>query len=246
MQNVAPTRSLNRRSRDLLIAAALVFLLGATLTVIGIALHIINLVVPFNQGYAIYDLTRKALLTIGIAIALLAMLLSLRAVTWKTDNKNAWQLGKMLAAHLDHQYVLIRNISKRSTGYVDAALVSKHGVLALRISKRKGAFFNEGGQWLKHRRKGKWRPMRWNPTREIAAKAIKLRAYLEEYDMHDIPVYAAVVFLRDPPEVSLKLQQPAVPVIYASQLFASLRDSYFAEDRLSASTVQAVVNALYH
>lgn len=245
MQSVAPTRRLNRRSRDLLIAAALVFLLGAAMIVVGIALHILSLVVPFNQGYAIYNLTRKALLIVGLAVSVLAMMLALRAVTWRTDNRNAWQLGELLAAQLDHQYVLIRNISKRTTGYIDAALVSKHGVLALRISKRKGAFFNEGGQWLKRRRGGKWQPMRWNPTREIAADAIKLRAYLKDFDMTDIPVYAVVVFLRNSPEVSLQLQQPAVPVVYASQLTTDLRDSYFAEDRLSAPTVQAVVNLLY-
>ena len=64
--------------------------------------------------------------------------------------------------------------------------------------------------------------------------------------MQEIPVYAAVVFLRDAPEVSLKLQQPAVPVAHAGQLVASLRDSYFAEDRLSPGAVQALVKVLYH
>lgn len=246
MRNMAPTRSLNRRSRDLLIAAALVFLLGASLLVVGIALHVFSLVVPFNQGFDIYDLTRKALLLIGAAVALLAIFLALRAVTWKTDNRNAWQLGELLADHLDHQYVLIRNISKRTTGYVDAALVSKHGVLALRICRRRGEFFNEGGQWLRRRRKGKWRPMRWNPTREIAAAAIKLRAHLQDSGMPDVPVFAAVVFLHDAPEASLLLRQPAVPVVHARALIFSLRDSYFAEERLPQNTVQAVFNALYH
>ena len=246
MQNVAPSPSLNRRSRDVLMAAALIFLLGAALAVLGIALHVFSLVVPFHQGYASYDLTRKSLLALGIAVAFLGIALALRAVTWKTDNRDAWQLGEMLAAQLDNQYVFIRNISKRTTGYVDAALVSRHGVLALRISKRKGEFFNEGGQWLKRRRKGKWKPMRWNPTREIVADAIKLRAHLKDCDLPDAPVYAAIVFLGDAPAVSLKLQQPAVPVVYAKQLVASLRDGYFAEDRLTARAVQAAVNALYH
>ena len=246
MRTIAPTRDLNRRSSDLLIAAALVFLVGAALVAGGLSLHVVSLVSPFNQGYAVYDLTRKALLFIGIAGAFFAMALALRAITWKTDNKNARQLGDVLAARLDHQFVLIRNISKRSTGYVDAALVSKHGVLALRISQRKGEFFNEGGQWLQRRRKGKWRTMRWNPSRECAAAAMKLRAHLQDCDLPDMPVFAAVVFLRDPPELRLKLRQPAIPVVYASQLVSSLHDSYFAEDRLPASAAQALVQALYH
>lgn len=246
MQNVAPTRSLTRRSRDLQLAAALIFLLGAALVVAGIGLHVFNLVVPFNRGYDIYDLTRKALLLIGAVFSLVSLLLALRAVTWRTDNSTAYELGEQLAAQLDQRYIFIRNISKRTTGFVDAVLVSRHGVLALRITRRKGEFFNEGGQWLKRRRKGKWRPMRWNPTREVVDAAIKLKAHLHDYELTQIPLYAAVVFMRDAPEVRLKLQQPAVPVVHASRLMADLSESYFAEVRLPAHTVQEVVNLLYH
>lgn len=246
MQSVAPTRSLNRRSRDMLIAAALVFLLGASLAVAGVALHIFRLVVPFNPGFAVYDLTRKALLALGLAVALVSMLMALRAVTWRTDNKNARRLAEDLEARLDHQFVFIRNISMRPIGYVDAALVSKHGVLVLRISNRKGEFFNEGGQWLKRRRQGKWRPLRWNPTREVVANAVKVKAHLKDYDLQEIPVFAAIVFLRDAPAVTLKLRQPAVPVFHASRLIEELRDSYFAEARIHAEAVQAAANLLYH
>ncbi len=245
MQNVAPTRSLTRRSRDLQVAAALVFLLGAALAVAGIAMHVFNLVVPFNRGYEVYDLTRKALMLIGAAFGLGSLLMALRAVSWSTDNTTAYELGEQLATQLDQRYVFIRNISKRTTGYVDAALVSQHGVLALRITRRRGHFFNEGGQWLRRRRKGKWRPMRWNPTREAATAAIKLRAHLQDYELTQIPLYAAVVFMRDAPEVRLKLRQPAVPVVHASQLIADLNETYFAEERLPAHTVQEVVNLLY-
>ena len=246
MQNIAPTRSLTRRSRDLQIAAALVFLLGAALAVAGIAMHVFNLVVPFNRGYDIYDLTRKALLLIGAALSLVSLLMALRAVTWRTDNSTAYDLGEQLATQLDHRYIFIRNISKRTTGYVDAVLVSAHGVLALRITRRKGVFFNEGGQWLRQRRNGNWRPMRWNPTREAAAAAIKLKAHLQDYELTQIPLFAAVVFMRDAPEVRLKLRQPAAPVVHASQLIAGLQESYFAEERLQAGTVQEIVNLLYH
>ena len=246
MQNVAPTRSLTRRSRDLQVVAALVFLLGAALAVAGIAMHVFNLVVPFNRGYEVYDLTRKALMLIGAAFGLASLLMALRAVTWRRDNTTAYELGEQLATQLDQRYVFIRNISKRTTGYVDAALVSQHGVLALRITRRRGHFFNEGGQWLRRRRNGKWRPMRWNPTREAAGAAIKLRAHLQDYELTQIPLYAAVVFMRDAPQVRLKLQQPAVPVVHASQLIADLNETYFAEERLPAHTVQEVVNLLYH
>ena len=245
MQNVAPTRRLNRRSRDFLIAAALVFLLGAAISVLGIGLHIFSLVVPFNRGYEVYDLTRKLLLSGGIGITFVAILMALRAVTWRTDNALAWQVGELLAAQLDRQFVFIRNISKRTIGYVDAVLVSKHGVLVLRITRRKGKFFNEGGQWLRRGRKGKWRPLRWNPTRDAVADAMKLKEYLKDFQLAEVPVYAAVVFTHDAPEVQFRLQEPAVPVVHASRLIVALQDSYFAQARIEANTIQQLVNLLY-
>ena len=244
MLSIAPTRSLNRRSRDLLLLAALVFLLGAALAVGGIALHVFSLVVPFNAGYGIYDMTRKLMLLLGSLVSMVALALALRAATWKTDNRNARLLGELLAAQLDHRYVLVRNISKRTTGYIDAALISRHGLLALRISNRKGEFFNEGGHWLR-RGKGGWKPMRWNPTREVVARAAKLRAHLKMHGMPDMPVFAAVVFLRDAPELRLTLKAGAIPALHASQLVDGLRDGYFAQERISAQAAQALVNVLY-
>ena len=246
MQNVAPTRRLNRRSRDFLIAAAVVFLLGAALAVAGIGLHVLSLVVPFNLGFAVYDLTRKALLSAGLGLAFVSILMALRAITWKTDNALAWEVGEALAQALDRQFVYIRNINRRSLGYIDAALVSKHGVLVLRISKRKGQYFNEGGDWLRRGRNGAWRRLRWNPTRDAVANAMKVKAYLTDYKLSSVPVYAAVVFTRDAPEATFRLQAPAVPVVYAGGLIMDLQDSYFAQERMDADMVQRVVNLLYH
>ena len=246
MQNVAPTHRLSRRSREFLIAAAVVFLLGAALAVAGISLHVVSLVIPFNRGFAFYELTRKAMLSAGLGLAFVSMLMALRAVTWKTDNALAWELGERLAQSLDRQFVFIRNISRRSLGYIDAALVSKHGVLVLRISRRKGQFLNHGGDWLRRERKGTWRPLRWNPTRDVVADAMKVKAYLQDYQLPAVPVFVAVVFTRDAPDVTFRLQEPAVPVVHAAALISGLQDNYFAQDRIDAATVQRVVNLLYH
>lgn len=246
MQNVAPTHRLNRRSRDFLIAAAAVFLIGAALAVAGIGLHIVNLVVPFNRGFASYDLARKALVSFGFGLSFASMLMALRAVTWKTDHSLAWELGELLALELDRQFVFIRNVSKRSLGTIDAALVSRHGVLVMRISKRKGDYLNTGGEWLRRRRNGSWRPLRWNPTRDVVADAMRVKAFLTDYDLSAAPVYAAVVFTRAAPDVQFCLRDPAVPVVNAPALINDLAGSYFAEDRLDAATVQRVVNLLYH
>ncbi len=245
MRNIAPTRRLQRRARDFLLTAALVFLFGAALLAIGIALHIFGLVSPFNRGYAVYDVTRKALLAIGLSLQLAAIWMALRAITWKTDNALARQLGAVLAPHLGPRFFFIRHISGRAIGPIDAALVSPHGLLVLRINDRRGEFAHAGGQWLQLRPNGKWRPLRWNPTREAAQDAVKLKEYLNEYDLGEVPVYAAVVFLHDAPAVELLLDEPDLPVVYASALIESLGDSYFAAKRIDTQTAREVVNLFY-
>lgn len=246
MQNVSPSRNLSRRSRDFLIAAAVVFLLGATLAVVGIALHIINVVVPSNQGFEVYDLTRKAVLSLGMGLIFVSLLMALRAVTWRTDNLLAKAVGDHLAQYLDKHFVYIRNISKRTIGYVDAVLISRHGVLVFRISNRQGVFFNEKGEWLRQKDKGEWQPMRWNPTREVVADIKKIREYLADYKLKDVPVYGVVVFTDEPPTTQFTVQEPVVPVSHVSQLSYSLQETYFAKPRMNAETVQQAVNLLYN
>ncbi len=246
MQNVAPTRRLNRRSRDALLAAAVLFLLGAALLVAGIGLHIVNLAVPSNSAFAWYDLARKGMLPAGALLCIASMLLALRAVSWRTDNALAWELGERLATQLDHHFVFIRNISQRSIGYVDAALVSRHGVLLLRITRRRGEYFNEGGRWLRRGRAGKWRTLRWNPTREVVASALRVKSAMRARGLSGVPIFAAVVFMREEPEAQVRAQQPAVPVVHASAFVPGLRSSYFASRRLDARTTQQAVDLLYH
>lgn len=246
MQNVAPTRKLSRRSRDFLIAAAVIFLLGVTLVVVGIALHIVNFVVPSNPGYDVYNLTRNAIIAGGAGLIFVSALMGLRAITWKTDNLLARQVGEALAMFLDKHHVYIRNISKRTIGYVDSVLISKHGVLVFRITNRQGVFFNEKGEWLTQKDKGQWKPMRWNPTREVVTDIQKIREYFADYKLKDVPVYGVVVFIGEPPLTQVTLQEPVVPVTYLSQISYNLQDGYFARDRISAETVQEVINLLYN
>lgn len=245
MQSIAPTRRLSRRSRDLLAAAAVVFLVGALVMIVGIALHIFNLVVPFNPGSEMYDLTRKGILSLGAGIVLASFLMALRAITWKTDNALARELGSVLALHLDRQCVYIRNISKRPLGYLDAVLVSKQGVLIFRISKRKGRFFNDRGDWMRRRQNSSWTPMRWNPTREVVLQVSRLRAFLEDFQLAAVPVRAVIIFTRESPLVQLTLRDPVVPVVHGSALVEYLQDHYLGRERLDAETVQRVANLLY-
>lgn len=245
MQSLAPTGPLGRRSRDLLAVAAVVFLAGALLLVAGIALHIFNLVLAFNPGWQIYDLTRKGMLALGAGIIVASFALALRAITWRTDNARAREVSSLLAEHLDQRFIFIRNVSKRPLGALDAVLVSQHGILVFRISRRRGIFCNIQGDWLWRRAKGGWKPMRWNPTREAALQVDKLRAYLEDYQLTALPIRAVIVFTRDSPLVQLTLREPAAPVVSGSQLLEHLHASYLDRERMDGETARQVAHLLY-
>ena len=245
MRNAAPTKKLNRRARDMLLAAALVLLGGALLMIAGIGLHIVNLVVPSNPGAAAYDVARKAILSLGTGLAAVSIVMALRAASWKTDNVAARRLGQALSRQLDHNFVFLRNISQRRLGYVDAVLVSRHGVLVLRVTERRGEFFTEQSHWLR-RRRGAWQPMRWNPTRETLMQVERMRDFLKARGIDAAALQGAIIFMRDAPQVKLTAREPDMPALHASQLHAHLQRGYLTETRLSAATAQRIVDALYH
>ena len=248
MQNIAPTRTLTRRSRDLLYLAGLLALLALLIGVGGLVLHVINFVVPSNDGFEVYDAFRKILLVVSGLLFLLVLIMIIRALTWQTDNLLAKQTGEHLARHLDERYLFIRNISKRSTGYIDAVLLGPPGVLVFRISDAEGIYFNEGARWLTQKSKGEWGTVRFgrmNLTEEAVVDVKALRKYFAEEGLNDIPVYGVVAFTKESPILQFSVQKPVVPVAYNSTLYYDLSDNYFAKDRLDAKTVERVAQLLF-
>lgn len=246
MLNIAPSRALERRSRDVIKGALLIILVGGFLAIIGIALFVISLSVPSNPAYNLYDTIRRALVAGGGTLAVVGLLVGLRALTWKTDNSVAQMTGDELAKYLDKRYIYIRNVSKRAIGYVDALLVGPPGLLVFRIVDREGVYFNDGARWLRQRDKGEWQPLRWNPTQEVVDDIQKIRAYLAERQLGDVPVYGVIVFTKPTPDsVQVTMQKPVVPILYLHELSYGLSDSYFAKDRISASVIEQLVRLFY-
>lgn len=245
MQNIAPSNLLTRRSRDLLYVALLIVLVGALLAVIGGAMFLISFVVPSNPNYNLYHIVRTVILVVGVLVILLGLVLVVRALTWKTDNRLAEQVGNELAQYVDGRFTFIRNINKLSVGYIDAVLVGPSGVLVFRITDKQGVLFNDGAAWLRQRDKGDWSTIRWNPTREVVDDIKKLREYLATRGKPDVPVFGVIVFTRESPDVQFTTQNPVVPVIYLSEISYNLSDSYFAKDRIDEPLVTELVNLLY-
>jgi hypothetical protein len=245
MRNIAPSRALSRRSNQLLTIAFVVAGIGVFIAVIGVALFVVPFAAPSNPSYGTYLFVRGLVLVLGIIVVLVAVGLAIRALTWKKDNDLALVTGRYLEQYLNDRYTLIRNISKREIGYVDAALVGPPGVLVFRILNQRGIYANEGPNWLKQNQKGEWIPAGINPTREAIADIRKMREFLAKHKMGEIPVYGVVVFLVEPPHAQLMAKEPTVPLTHLKSLNDNLQTNYLAKDRIDLNAVTAIVRLLF-
>jgi hypothetical protein len=240
MRNEAPSRSLVRRANQVKTLALLVGAVGVFITALGVLGAALPLVYSTDPNYGIYVLAYNLGLIIGAGLLILAVALAIRAFTWKTDNDLAMISGRFLAQVLDNRFVLIRNVSKRQIGYVDAVLVGPPGVLVFRILDNEGSFANDGVNWLRIKPNNEPVPARINPTREAIADIRKVREFLHKRHLPNIPVYGVVVFTKEEPRVRLSARDPVVPPTHLQSIITHLQPNYLAKDRIDQPTVEEI------
>lgn len=244
MQNVVPTGALTRRSRNLLVAGILLALTGVLGVTLGLFMRAVPLVVQGTTNYGFYITVREAFIWIGVILFFIALVMIVRAVTWRRDNKLAIAVGDALEDFLDERFIFIRNISKFSLGYVDGILIGPPGLLVFRITQRSGVFYNEGTRWMRQLDKGQWRALRWSPTDEAVKDIQKLREFLQARNLTEVPVFGVVVFTEDAPATQVTVEAPVVPVLQPQDFEVGLRD-YFGKDRIPQATANQVARLLY-
>lgn len=248
MRNMVPARSLARRSRDLMLIAILLLVIGILALIASSFMNSIPIVAEGTENRDFYEFAITAFAWMGGLIIALSLLMLLRAFTWKRDNPIAAQIGDVLEQelNLDDRYAYIRNVSRFAIGYVDAVLVGPPGVLVMRISNKGGVFFNQGSKWMKQRDKDNWQPLNWSPSEEVATDVKKVREFLQTRGLPEIPVFAVVVFTEDQPATRVTTENPTVPVMQPFEMAYSLESSYFAQrDRLEQLKVNEVIKALF-
>lgn len=245
MHNVVPSRALARRSRQLLVIAIVLGALAVFIIALGILMTMIPLVAEGSPNFAFYNLARTGLIGLGAVTFLVAIGLAIRAVTWRTDNDLAQRVGHVLAQQLDTRYTLIRNVSRRELGYIDAILVGPPGALVFRLIPKTGVFANEGSNWLIQNRSGRWSPWSASPTQQVVIDIEKLRDYLARFNLGDVPVYGVIVFMHEHPQVQLSAKNPVVPLTHLSTLLVNLQENYLARERIDAARVVNTVRTLY-
>ena len=246
MHNVAPSRALARRTRQLLTIAFVIAAIGTFVAVVGLALFVVQLVGPTSPSYGLFTMVRIAVLLLGIIIFFIALGISTRALTLRKDNDLAVTVGRFLASYLDERYHFIRNVNKRGLGYVDAILVGPPGALVFRILDERGVYANEGANWLRQEgRPGGWKKAKIDPTRECVQDIKKLREFLAARQLDAVPVYGVIVFVREEPQLQLVPREPVVPITTLRALLPNLNGNYLAKERVDAGRIGAVVQLLY-
>lgn len=246
MHNVAPSRALARRTRQLLTLAFVIAAVGLFIAVAGLALVVVPVVGPASPSYGLFTAVRVGILLLGIIIFLVAVGLSARALTLRKDNDLAMVVGRFLGNYLDDRYHFIRNVNQRGLGYVDAILVGPPGALVFRILDERGVYTNEGANWLKQEgRPNAWVKAKIDPTRECVQDIKKLREYLAERKLDAVPVYGVIVFVREPPQLQLIPREPVVPISTLRALLPNLNGNYLARERTDSARISAVVQLLY-
>jgi hypothetical protein len=243
MRSIKPTRAWQRQVQYFFLGALPLVALGTFFVFLGIALYGLPFVTDADGSTTIYEFARVALLVIGAVAIIVGVMLGLRGATRRQDNALALLTADALAAHLDDSYTLVRNINRFGGGYIDGVLVGRPGVLVLRLLDWEGNFLNEGGNWVRSKN-GHWLPTRINPTKQLEADIETVRNDLLKEGIENMPIYGAVVLIRDDPYARLTLKNPKILAAHLSSLYARLQKTYLAADRIDSNTVRQVVRVL--
>lgn len=237
MENLNPSKNIDRRGRFYLSMGCVGFFGGA----IAIALGVLFVFVPLWESAA-FTIMHIFLFIIGIVLLAAGVAGIFRGLTLQKDNPLAYAVGEGLAQFLDARYFYLRNVSKRRVGYIDAVLVGPPGALVFRILDESGTWMNERDQWRNLTKNGKLRAARINPTHECVRDVYALRKFLARHGLQRVPVYGIVVFTS--PNIKLSADGPVVPICEIPTLFHIMRRDYLTDERVLPKTVRDTVDMI--
>jgi hypothetical protein len=233
MQSLNPTRIVQRQGREIMIIGAIVLIVGMFCCGSSLAVFLL-----FSN-----NLIGTILIALGGLILLVGAGLMVRGLTLRMENQPALAVAEVLARELDDSYTLVRNVSRRGLGYIDAVLIGPPGALVFRIVDQPGMFRNEGSDWLERKGGQTFVLSRMNATREAVTDIYALRKYLNRFNLSAVPVFGVIVFTNS--QVQLAARQPVVPIAELRTLPTVLRRDFLAENRIDKQTADAAVHVIY-
>jgi hypothetical protein len=233
MHNDAPSNSLTRRSRALLLYGFISGSAGIFSTILGLFLRVVPTF--FGQGTsagAFQQGIGAFLVGFGVIAILTGIALAIRALTRRRENDLAYITGDYIAQFLDGRYRYIRNINRPKLGYIDAVLIGPNGILVFRILDSEGELLNEKDGWVKKNRSGQWTPMVSNPTKDAEVDVEAVRKFLGEHRFRNLPIYGVIVFVKEPPQLLVRAQKPAIPVAHLTGFYDAVANNYLEAERI--------------
>ncbi len=239
MQNINPSKNVNRRGRFYLLMGLFLFLGGLISSAMGFLFFFLPLL-----GTSLSNPAGICLNVLGVPMTIVGAIFMFRGLTLKKDNNLAYEVGEAMRSFLgsDSRYTFIRNISHRQLGYIDAVLIGPPGALVFRTVEYTGEWLNERAEWRLVNKRGKLRSASTNPTRECAHDVYALRKYLAKARLNKIPVYGVVVFTNQ--NVKLRGNGSVIPISETHNLYQILSRDYLREERINSPQIRSTVDAI--
>lgn len=237
MQNINPSRNIDRRGRYYLLVGFTAVFGGG----IAVALAILFFFVPLWET-SLFEMLELLLLVGGIVSFLIGAGVISRGLTLQKDNPLAFAVGEGLAQFLDNRYTYLRNVSKRRVGYIDAVLIGPPGALVFRIVDYTGVWKNERDAWVVQTKNSNLRKAKTNPSHECVRDVYALRKFLARHGLERVPVYGIVVFTSE--NARLSADGPVVPICEIPTLYPIMRREYLSDERIAPPAVRQTVNAI--
>lgn len=239
MQNINPSKNVNRRGRFYLLMGLFLFLGGLIASALGFLFFFLPLL-----GNSLSGPAGICLNVLGVPMAVVGAVFIFRGLTLKKDNALAYEVGEAMRSFLgsDARYTYIRNISHRKLGYIDAVLIGPPGALVFRTVGYTGEWLNERAEWRTVNKRGKLRSASTNPTRECAHDVYSLRKFLANQRLNKIPVYGVVVFTSE--NIKLRGNGSVIPISEIHSLYQILSRDYLKEERINSPQIRATVDAI--
>ncbi|MEO0565935.1 MAG: NERD domain-containing protein, partial [Chloroflexota bacterium] len=238
------SRSLGRRTRQLLFFAFLSISTGVFLLSVGVLLYLIPFSAEATTGFVVQRIVSVGLLIVGGLLVLLGLFYVLRSVVRRRENDLATLTGEYLSQYLDERYKFIRNINRPVLGYIDAVLVGPPGILVFRILDAEGDFINDKNSWARKNRGGAYMPWGTNPTHEAVVDVRAVREFLKQNQILNQQIFGVVVFIEDEPSVAFQTNEPVVPVTHLTDLLDTLKQGYLTQERTEQRLVDRITKLL--
>lgn len=215
---------------------------------IMICITVLMFVLPLANQF--FNFTSSSAIGIISLFGMVAALFLVNPIKHATDEVVNYRVGRegerktldLLRASFYYPWTLIHNFEwpNRKWGDADIILVGPGGIWCFEVKSFSNQVRVIGHKWQYRSRFG-WRTMKKNPANQAQRTAMRVKDYLESFDIRIRWVQPVVIWAGD--EKNLSLEDPVVPVWTLSDIENKLED-FWRQQRLNEEQIAQISKVL--